>query len=687
METAKLVHRIATQLIEFLSHIEEFQKRLWLKKKFVLSTDYCLTLDRVPEEFYPEITQNTAQLNEWKHLFAIHEIDNNLINADYTEPPSVEFLKENLNLVLDTCHFDSDFKDRLLSHFDDLDNETDGLLIHGENFQVLNLLTEKYRESIKAIYIDPPYNTKGSPILYKNNYKDSSWLSLMSDRIATSYELLNSNGTLCAAIDEVEAPNLWHLLQGIFGKDNELGIAVVCTNISGVATPKRLAASHEYAMFFGMTQDIKVGHLEWTEKQLKNYREVDAKGDRFRWVNLRNDAGGPNKLRENSPRLFYPLFVTDSSIRIPKMEWNEETRQWDVLESLNLGETEVLPIQPNGNEVTWGYSVERVQDMIVLSELYPRKDKNGNMRIRLKWYLNEEGILPKTWWDRNVYAAGIYGTSFLTDMLGDNFAFPYPKSIYLVEDCLRVSSLGKNDAVLDYFGGSGTTAHAAINLNRRDDGKRKYILIEMGHHFDSALMPRVKKSIYAEKWKDAKPTSRESRLSQIIKYQRTESYEDALNNIKFNETEHKNLLLDEHRLSYMLESDTRESPTFLNISKLQNSFNYQLKIIKDMQTQTQTIDLPETFNYLLGLSVQTRQCLHDDDRRYLIYKGTVGQKVVVIIWRETEGWSEQDWKRDHDFIEEQKLTEGTDKVYVNTDSIVHGAESLDPLFKRLMFSQ
>ena len=242
-----------------MSHIEEFQKRLWLKKKFVLSTDYCLTLDRVPEEFYSEIAQNTAQLEEWKDLFAINEIDSNLINDAYTEPLSIDFLKKNQNLVLDTCHFDSNFKDCLLAHFKDLDNETDGILIHGENFQGLNLLKEKYRESLKAIYIDPPYNTKGSPILYKNNYKDSSWLSLMSDRISTSRELLNSNGTLCAAIDEVEAPNLWHLLQRLFGKENELGIAVVCTNISGVATPKRLAASHEYAMFLWRDTGDKSG--------------------------------------------------------------------------------------------------------------------------------------------------------------------------------------------------------------------------------------------------------------------------------------------------------------------------------------------------------------------------------------------------------------------------------------------
>ena len=688
LETAKLVHSIATQIIDFLSHIEEFQKRLWLKKKFVLSTDYCLTLDRVPEEFYPEITQNTAQLAEWKDLFAIHEID-----ADLFTPPdkggrgvslSVDFLKENPNLVLDTCHFEADFKDRLLAHFDDLDNLTDGLLIHGENFQGLNLLTEKYRSSLKAIYIDPPYNTKGSPILYKNEYKDSSWLSLISERILTSREMLSYNGTLCVAIDEVEAPNLWHLLRHLFGKENELGIAAVCTNISGVATPKKLGASHEYAMFFGMTQDLTVGHLEWTEKQLKNYKEIDAKGRRFKWVNLRNDAGGPNKLRENSPRLFYPLFVNGNHVRIPEMKWDDETRQWEVLELPNPDEVKVLPIRTSGTEVTWGYSVENVKEMIQSSKLYPRKDRNGNIRIRMRWYLSEKGILPKTWWDRNVYSAGIYGTAFLSDMLSNNSAFPYPKSIYLVEDCLRVSSLGKDDTVLDYFGGSGTTAHATINLNRQDNGNRKYILVEMGHHFDTALMPRIKKAVYAEKWKDAKPISRESRLSHIIKYQRIESYEDALNNIQFAERE--NSLFEEPLLSYLLGSETRESPTLLNVSKLQNPFNYQLNIVKDMQTQTQSVDLPETFNYLHGITVKTRQCLNDDDRRYLIYRGTVGERTVVIIWRETEGWSEQDWERDYRFVEEHKLTEGAEKVYINTDSIVPEAEPLDPLFKRLMFS-
>ena len=106
-----------------------------------------------------------------------------------------------------------------------------------------------------------------------------------------------------------------------------------------------------------------------------------------------------------------------------------------------------------------------------------------------------------------------------------------------------------------------------------------------------------------------------------------------------------------------------------------------------MQKRPQTVDLPETFNYLLGLSVNTRHCYFDDDRRYLVYKGTVEHKSVVVIWRETAGWKEEDWERDCRFIEEHKLAEDATAVYVNSNSIVPETVPLDPIFKRLMFSK
>ena len=378
LETAKAVYDIASQIIGFLSQIEEFQKRLWLKKKFVLSTDYCITLDRVPEEFYPEITQNTAQREEWKHLFGIHELVGNLVDTAYGEPLSVAFLKENPNLVLDTRHFNTAFKDCLLAQFENLDNETDGLLIHGENFQALNLLTEKYRESIKVTYIDPPYNTDASAILYKNNYKDSSWLTLMEDRITVSRELLTDNGILCAAIDDVEASNLRHLLQHFFGKENELGIVAVCSNPGGRKRPKGFAPAHEYAMFFGVTEASQVSRLEWTAKQLENYRNVDEKGRRFQWRPFRK-SGGPNARRVARPRLFYPVFVKDNRIRIPKMNWNTTSQEWCLEEAPQHGETPVLPIDEKSGEMTWSYEVKTLKEKLELSEISAKTDRNGKI--------------------------------------------------------------------------------------------------------------------------------------------------------------------------------------------------------------------------------------------------------------------------------------------------------------------
>ena len=377
--------------------------------------------------------------------------------------------------------------------------------------------------------------------------------------------------------------------------------------------------------------------------------------------------------------MFYPIYVRqDNTIRIPRMTWSEAERVYDVLDAPNEDEVSVLPIK-SGREKRWRHGWEKVSR----ERKEYRVRREDGIHIEYKSRMLEEAV-PKTWWGEGTYAAGRYGTILLEEMLGPKI-FDFPKSVYLVADCLRASCLDPNETVLDYFGGSGTTAHAVINLNRHDGGKRKYILIEMGHHFDTVLKPRIMKAVYAEKWKDAKPVSREGRLSHIIKYQRIESYEDTLSNIKF--TEHNNSFLDKYLLSYLLRgSETRESPTFLNVTKLQNPFNYQLNIANGLQTQTQTVDLPETFNYLLGISVQTRHCLYDDDRRYLIYRGAIGQKNIVIIWRKTEGWGEQEWERDYRFIEENELTEGASEVYVNTNSLLPEVKSLDPLFKRLMFS-
>src|SRR5690606_19698789 len=132
--------------------IEDFQKKLWLKKKFVVETHYCITLDRVPRELYPEIAANDRQREAWVRLFAIDEIKESTVSPGYSEPLTVDFLAANPNLVVDTRFFDCTFTERLLEALDDIDEQCNGVLIHSENFQALNLLQERYREQVKCIF-------------------------------------------------------------------------------------------------------------------------------------------------------------------------------------------------------------------------------------------------------------------------------------------------------------------------------------------------------------------------------------------------------------------------------------------------------------------------------------------------------------------------------------------------------
>ena len=185
----RAVRRVGRKIIDFLAHLEGFQKQLWLKKKVVLETHWCVTLDRVPDELLPEVAANAAQCDEWVSLFAVDRMEGDLLNggAAWGQPPSLAMLRANPYLVLDTRHFDRGFTDRLLAALSaagPLDEQTDGVLLHGENFQALNLLQARYCGQVRCVYIDPPYNTDASAILYKNNYKDSSWLALMAQGAA-----------------------------------------------------------------------------------------------------------------------------------------------------------------------------------------------------------------------------------------------------------------------------------------------------------------------------------------------------------------------------------------------------------------------------------------------------------------------------------------------------------------------
>ena len=244
----RLIKSVGSEIIDFLSQIEDFQKMLWEKRKFVVDTQYCVTLDNVDSEFYPEIAVNDAQWEEWRELLGIDGGDR-----------SASFLESQPTLPLDTRHFDSDFTDRLLASFDDIDGMTDGLLIRSENWQALHLMDQKYREGVRCIYIDPPYNTAASEILYKNNYKHSSWASLLQNRLSASRSYLPNDGVLGLAIDDTELKLALAVLEQSFpGYEIQ---PIVVNHYPGSGSGRgNVSSTHEYhLMVIPGNQSILVG--------------------------------------------------------------------------------------------------------------------------------------------------------------------------------------------------------------------------------------------------------------------------------------------------------------------------------------------------------------------------------------------------------------------------------------------
>lgn len=643
----KALKTVASKIIAFLAQIEDFQKKLWLKKKFVINTNYCITLDRIPSTYYEEIFANEAQLAEWKSLYDV-------------TLSGVEALSQEKFLVVDTKFFSEEFKDKLLAEFDNLDEETDGLLINSENFQALNVMQEKYQEKVKAIYIDPPYNTSASEIMYKNSFRSSSWMSLIEGRVMMSKSLLSDNGIFCATIDDFEKDKLKLLLDGIFFKENELGVATIRNNPSGRSTSQGFSIAHEYGLFYGNSSDSKVGRLDRNDKQLSRYDEKDDVGV-FEWVNFRKHGG----TKDESPSMFYPFFVTSETYRIPKIEWDAENRQWILLEEPSNNEKIIFPIDDKGIERRWKWGLDRVLNNS--SDLCVRKDRFGDYTVYAKARMNSEGILPLTWWDRKEYSATAYGTNLIKEIFNSVNSFSYPKSIFAVIDSLKVLNVNEKDHILDYFAGSGTTGHATIKLNREDQGKRKYILVEMGTYFNTVTKPRIQKVIYSDNWKNGKPQDKVG-ISQMFKYQVLESYEDALNNLQLGKSSQDGLFQfsetaqEDYLLNYMLDVETQDH--LFNIEMFRNPFNYQLKVTENNELVPTKVDLVETFNYLIGMYVSRVQRIKD----IKVIEGKTREGIkTLIIWRNLETTT-------HDEVAKvfRKLYDGVrssefDQIYINGD--------------------
>jgi len=285
----KVIRKIAHKIIDFLAQLEDFQKKLWLKKKFVTETSWCVRLGVIPEAFYPEIAANDAQREEWVRLCAIDELKPETGNLfedgapGYSEPLRVEFLKAHPTLMVDTRHFDADFTARLLEDIGDVDEQIDGVLFHSENFQALSLMRARYRDAVECVYIDPPYNTGDSEILYKNSYLRSCWLALMENRLQEGIGLLSSDPVLFIAIDDFEMANLAKLLDSQWPDLRRETIIVNHHPQGGKA--KTLSHTHEYmfACVSARSDRALVGRMNEDGTEMRPFKRSGTAESNFRY--------------------------------------------------------------------------------------------------------------------------------------------------------------------------------------------------------------------------------------------------------------------------------------------------------------------------------------------------------------------------------------------------------------------
>ena len=347
----------------------------------------------------------------------------------------------------------------------------ENLIIKGNNLIALHTLKKQFRGQVKLIYIDPPYNpdSPANTFGYKNNFKRSSWLTFMRNRLEVAKELLRNDGSMIVAIDENEQNYLGVLLDEVFPEREKHCITIV-HNPRGVQGTN-FSYIHEYAFFVIPKGEKVIGNREIPTEEIE-------------WNNLRN-WGGESR-REDAKNCFYPVFVEDEKI-VGFGEVLDDDKHPTAQTVHHEKRNYVYPIDRNGVERKWRYARQSVDQIKHL--LRARKTKTG-----YEIELGKDFGMYRTVWEDKRYDANIYGTQLVRALVPD-CEFDFPKSIWNVYDCLRsVVEDDKEAIILDFFGGSGTTAHAVLELNK-DGGNRKFIVCEQMHYVETVTRERVKKVI------------------------------------------------------------------------------------------------------------------------------------------------------------------------------------------------
>lgn len=683
----KAIKQVGEKIITFLAQLEDFQKKLWLKKKFVVGCDYCITLDRIPRTLYSEIIANDAQRNEWVRLFAIDEIKGDMMTEGYSEPLTEKFLEDNPFLVLDTKFFSAEFKHKLVGSMEKVDEECNGLLINSENFQALELLQEKYREAVKCVYIDPPYNTGKGDFYYKDNFQDSSWLTMMNERLTLAKSYLSSKSVLLMNMDEHEISNSEILASNVLEKNNDLG-TIVWDKRNPKGDSKGIAYQHEYILTYAkdaaaLAETCKVQRpkrnaelilskaKQLFSKKSETYTLDDINKDFIKWINSQVGFSG-------GERAYNSIDENGDVYRAVSMAWpnKKQAPKEYFIPLIHPKTNKPCPVPARG----WRNPPQTMRELMDKGQIL--FGINETTQPTRKYLLRENMY-------ENIPSLVYYGGSD-TDML-HNMAIPFdtPKVTDLGKEHIA-SFTDKDSLVFDFFAGSGTYGHSVIKLNKEDGGHRKFILCDMADYFKNVLKPRIEKVVYSEDWKDGKPVSRKG-ISLCFKYIRLEQYEDTLNNLQpknqrldFDNENGKGDFEETYFLRYMLDTETKGD--LFNLEWFKNPFAMSIKTTKDNELVDTHVDMVETFNYLIGLNVETLRYPKDG---YCVVEGTthIGNERTLVIWRNCNKVSNEDL---NEFFRKQAYctTDSEfDKIYVNGDNTLPNIKTDEEHWKVVLIEE
>ena len=612
----KLVRDIATDLITFLDQIERFQATLFEKRKFVLQADYLVQCSWLLREagaagqaLVDEAAASPDQATEWGQWVGESTVPASASAGASTRKKSVpaarkagaDLLQRFPHLPLNTKHFSSDFKARALACFDDIEAALGGELFHADNYAALRTMEPAYRERVKCIYIDPPYNTGVDDFPYKDGYPSSSWLAMIGERCNAAFRLLRNDAAFYMSLDDNEI----HRSRALFDNAPTMNRLATFVRRRRMATGMKddpISPDHEYVLAYARRGE-KVA-LRGFGLDPEDYTLQDARSS-YRSTDLSVGMG-----RDLRPKQFYSI----TNPRTGKSFTASESRVWRFEHSSMAREIAAGNIIWPDDET--GRKMERPRYKTRL----PASDVAAWRPIST-WLLRET---EKTGPVRMGYRAGLNqeATRELSNLLPEAPQI-YPKPTSLIED-LAYITVTENGNVLDFFAGSGTTGHAVINLNREDGGARKFLLVEQGEYFDTVTLPRIAKVMTAPEWKDGKPkdsvvrddagdTEHWSRRTlPLVRVLRLERYEDSLNALDLSQAVRSanaaqtDLSLvaqdaDETLLRYWLADDASGSAVTLNTQALADPFAYQLTLHEPTGERRAQVDLLETARLLLGL--------------------------------------------------------------------------------------